>query len=89
MAEGRRIDQWLWFARIVKSRSLAARLVTEGQIRINRVKIGKPGKDVSPGDVITAAVHGQIRVLRVLAIGARRGPALEAQGLYEEIAGEA
>jgi ribosome-associated heat shock protein Hsp15 len=85
MPDARRIDQWLFFARIVKSRSLAQKLVEAGHVRINRAKVLKPGHDVKPGDVITAAVHDHVRVLKVLAPGARRGPAPEAQGLYEEV----
>ena len=85
MSEARRIDQWLWFARIVKSRSQAQRLIAEGQVRINRVKVDKPGKEIAPGDFITAFVHERIRVLKVVASGNRRGPATEAQSLYEEV----
>ena len=84
MGETRRIDQWLWFARIVKSRSEAQRLIAEGGVRINRVKIEKPGKDVAAGDVVTAMVHDRLRVLKVKGTGKRRGPAAEALTLYEE-----
>lgn len=87
MGGARRIDQWLWFARIVKSRSEAQRLIAAGHVRINRTKIEKPGKDVAPGDVITAMVHDRPRVLRVLSPGWRRGPAAEALTLYEELSG--
>lgn len=85
MAEARRIDQWLFFARIVKSRSLAQKLVEAGHVRINKVKTLKPGHDVKPGDVLTVAVHGTVQVLKVLDPGARRGPPGEAQGMYEAV----
>ena len=80
-----RIDKWLWHARITKTRTLAARLVDEGQVRINRRKITKSSQEVGAGDVVTIAVHERIRVLKVLAAGVRRGPPSEAQTLYEEI----
>ena len=80
-----RIDKWLWHARITKTRSLAAKLVETGQVRVNHRKILKPAHDVGPGDVVTVAVHDAIRVLRVIAPGVRRGPAPEARQLFEEI----
>jgi ribosome-associated heat shock protein Hsp15 len=80
-----RIDKWLWHARITKTRSLAARLVETGQVRVNHRKIAKPAQDVGPGDVITIAIHNDIRVLKVTAPGIRRGPAPEARQLFEEI----
>jgi ribosome-associated heat shock protein Hsp15 len=80
-----RLDKWLWHARLVKSRTLAGRLVTEGKVRVNREKVIKPAYSVKPGDVITAAVHARVRVLKVLHLGARRGPASEAQTLYEDL----
>ncbi|WP_119392866.1 RNA-binding S4 domain-containing protein [Taklimakanibacter lacteus] len=81
-----RIDKWLWFARLVKTRSLAAAIVSRGQVRLNKVKLGKPSHEVGPGDVLTLALHGRVRVIQVLAIGSRRGPASEAQTLYQDIA---
>jgi len=86
MPESRqRIDKWLWFARIVKTRVLAAALVSDSQVRVNRVRITKPGYDVSVGDVLTISVAGRVRVLKILACAARRGPASEAQLLYEDM----
>jgi ribosome-associated heat shock protein Hsp15 len=82
-----RIDKWLWFARFVKTRPLAAAIVSQGQVRLNKVKVGKPSHEVGPGDVLTLAMHGRVRVIKVLAIATRRGPASEAQTLYEDIAG--
>ncbi|MFM1814424.1 MAG: hypothetical protein RLZ98_1119 [Pseudomonadota bacterium] len=80
-----RIDRWLWFIRAVKSRTLAAGLVGDGKVRINRVKIDKPSHAVKPGDVITLALRGKIRVIEVVAVGTRRGPASEAAGLFAEL----
>ncbi|WP_417767101.1 RNA-binding S4 domain-containing protein [Stappia sp.] len=80
-----RLDKWLWFARIVKSRSLAQKLVGGGHVRVNRDKTTAPAKLVRAGDVLTIAVAGHVRLLRVKAPGARRGPAPEAQQLYEDL----
>lgn len=79
-----RIDKWLWFARVVKTRTLAAGLVHGGKVRINRVKIDKPSHTCRAGDVITVAAGSRVRVLKVLAPGHRRGPASEAQLLFED-----
>lgn len=80
-----RVDKWLWFARVVKSRSLAQKLVAGGHVRINRDKTTTPSKTVRAGDVLTVAVAGRILVLKVRLPGTRRGPAPEAQTLYELI----
>lgn len=77
-----RLDKWLWFARVVKSRTLAASLVEDGKVRLNRERTTKPSQAVRVGDVLTIAVGPRIRVLEVAAIGSRRGPASEAQALY-------
>ena len=81
-----RIDKWLWFSRIVKTRSLATRLVVAGKVRINRIKCTKPSQSVQIDDVVTAAIGPNIRVLKVLAPGVRRGPAPQARLLYEDLA---
>lgn len=80
-----RLDKWLWYARVTKTRSLAAALVERGRIRVNRVRTQKPSHTIKPGDVITASVQRNVRVLKVLQAGTRRGPATEAQGLYEDL----
>ena len=82
-----RVDKWLWFARLVKSRTLAAAIMSQGQVRLNKVKLGKPSHEVGPGDILTLAIHGRVRVVKIMAIGARRGPASEAQTLYQDMAG--
>jgi len=85
VAGSQRLDKWLWYARVAKSRTLAAALVTGGKIRVNRTRALKPSQLVKPGDVITAGAHKNVRILRVKAPGTRRGPPAEAQALYEEL----
>lgn len=77
-----RIDRWLWFARFVKSRALAQRMVIGGKVRVNHVKLTKPSQTVTPGDIVSFMSHDRINAVRVLAIGERRGPAPEARLLY-------
>jgi len=79
-----RIDRWLWFARFVKTRALAQRLVLGGKVRVNRTKLTRPAQTVSPGDVVSFLAHNTITVVQVLDVGERRGPAGEARLLYCE-----
>ena len=81
-----RLDQWLWFARFVKTRSLGARLCTAGAVAINGVPVRKPNQSVRVGDVVVLPQGGWRLTVRVLALGTRRGPATEARSLYEEAA---
>lgn len=85
MAGSQRIDKWLFFARVVKSRSLAAKLVQSGAVRVNAVKIDQPAVLVKPGDGLTISLERKVLVYRVLAEGTRRGPAEEARTLYEDL----
>lgn len=80
-----RLDKWLWFARFFKTRGLAAKLCNAGQIRCSGVVVGKAHHAVRPGDVLTFAQGRHIRVIRIVALGSRRGPAPEAQALYEDL----
>lgn len=80
-----RLDKWLWHARFFKTRSLAAKQVSGGHVRVNGNKVLKPAQQVGPGDVLTFAQANVIRVVKVLALGDRRGPAPEAQGLYHDM----
>ncbi|MCP9229465.1 MULTISPECIES: RNA-binding S4 domain-containing protein [unclassified Mesorhizobium] len=80
-----RIDKWLFFSRAVKSRTLAARLVVAGRVRINRDKAAQASDAVRPGDVLTITLERRIFVWKVLGTGVRRGPAEEARLLYEDM----
>ena len=87
-ADRQRIDKWLWFARLVKTRTLAQKLVLSGDVRVNREKIGAASQLVRAGDVLTVIGPRGVRVLKVLAPGTRRGPAPEARLLYEDLTPE-
>ena len=80
-----RIDKWLWHARFFKTRSLAAKVVSGGKLRVNGQPISKPAYMVSALDVLTFPQADTVRVIKVLALGERRGPAPEAQQLYEDL----
>ena len=80
-----RIDKWLWYARVTKSRSLAQKLATSGHVRINKDKISSASKSVRVGDVLTIALERKILVLKIAALGSRRGPYEEARTLYEDL----
>ncbi|WP_170332844.1 RNA-binding S4 domain-containing protein [Ruegeria arenilitoris] len=77
-----RIDKWLWQARFFKTRSLAAKQVSGGHVRVNGNRVLKPAQAVAPGDVLTFPQGRIVRVVRVEKLGERRGPAPEAQTLY-------
>ena len=83
--ESLRIDKWLWHARFVKSRSLAARLCTSAGIRVGGTPIRKAHYALKVGDVLTFPLGPHIRVIKVLALGDRRGPASEARTLYDDL----
>ncbi len=84
-AASQRLDKWLWFARIVKSRTLAAEVVTHGKVRLNRTRVVKASQAVRAGDVLTIALRGRVHVLKVMAEGTRRGPPTEARQLYKDL----
>ena len=86
MTEHLRIDKWLWHARFYKTRALAQSAATSGRIRRNGIRIEKAGSEVKPGDVLTLVRGREVLAVRILACGARRGPAKEAQALYEIVA---
>jgi ribosome-associated heat shock protein Hsp15 len=85
VVELQRLDKWLWYARISKTRTSAALLVQSGKVRVNRLRAVKASQTVRPGDVLTIALRGKVRVLKVVSAGVRRGPAPEAQALYEPV----
>jgi ribosome-associated heat shock protein Hsp15 len=80
-----RLDKWLWYARFFKTRGLSAKQVNAGHVRVNSAKVAKPAHAVGPGDVLTFAQGREVRVVRIVAVGKRRGPAPEAQALYEDL----
>ena len=80
-----RLDKWLWYARFFKTRSLAAKACAAHRLRINGEVVSKSHATVKPGDVLTFPLRSDIRVIEVLALGRRRGPAPEAQGLYDAL----
>ena len=80
-----RLDKWFWYARFIKSRSLATKLCNSGKVRVNGNLIKKAHQSVTPGDVLTFSVGPNIRVIKIIKLGNRRGPAKEAQALYEDL----
>ncbi|PVA12111.1 RNA-binding protein S4 [Pelagivirga sediminicola] len=80
-----RLDKWLWQARFFKTRGLAAAVVKGGHLRVNSNRAGKASQLVRPGDVLTFPQSRVVRVVRIVAIGTRRGPAPEAQALYDDL----
>jgi ribosome-associated heat shock protein Hsp15 len=90
VSETQRLDKWLWQARFYKSRGLAQRMCAAGKIRINSQRIRKAHYALKAGDILTIPQGSRIRVVRILAMPERRGPAPEARLCYEDIeAGEA
>jgi ribosome-associated heat shock protein Hsp15 len=85
MADRIRIDKWLWHARFYKTRVLAQAAAASGVIRLNGRRVEKASAEVRPGDLITLPRGRDVGVVRVLACGERRGPASEAQTLYETV----
>jgi ribosome-associated heat shock protein Hsp15 len=80
-----RLDKWLWHARFAKTRSLAARMCGSGLIRTAGAPVTKASHTVRPGDILTFPLGRHIRVIKVVALGVRRGPAPEARTLYEDL----
>ncbi len=80
-----RLDKWLWFARFFKTRSLATEMCVQGKVRVDGAVVTKAHFAVRPGQVLTFVQGRHVRVVKVLAAGTRRGPASEAQTLYEDL----
>jgi len=78
-----RLDKWLFHARFYRTRPLAQAAASAGKVRLNGARVDKPGHAIKPGDVLTFGRGAQILAVRVLALAERRGPASEAQKLYE------
>ena len=85
MADSLRLDKFLWFTRIVKTRALAQAMAEQGRIRIGGRVVDRAHCPVRVGDVLSFAQRGAVRVLRIEALPARRGPPAEARALYTEI----
>ncbi len=83
-----RLDKFLWFARIVKTRPLAQDLAEQGRLRLNGRVVVQAHAPVHIGDVLAFAQRGMVRVLRIDALPARRGPPAAAQTLYCELTSE-
>ena len=84
-SSSQRLDQWLCFSRLTKSRSLAQALIERGKVRVNRDKATRTSHVLKAGDVVTISLGPKVRILTVKSFGVRRGPACEAQTLYEEL----
>ena len=80
-----RLDKWIWFARLAKTRTLSAKLVASGFVRVNGQRVETPAKPLAIGDVVTVALGRTTLVLRVEGLGSRRGPAEEARTLYTDL----
>ena len=80
-----RIDKWLWHARVVRTRSAAASLATEGQVRLNGERVTAASRPVKPGDVVTVALDRVVRVMKVTGFAERRGDAEAARVLYQDL----
>jgi ribosome-associated heat shock protein Hsp15 len=90
MSEGgeetwQRLDVFLFFARFCKTRAVAGALIEKGSVRINRLPTIKPHARLRPDDVLTLALPNRVLVVRVVALAKRRGSAVEARKLYEEV----
>ena len=80
-----RLDKWLFFARFFKTRGLSSKQIQAGHVRVNATKVLKPATSISIGQVLTVVQRRTVRVVEVLALGHRRGPASEAQLLYRDL----
>jgi ribosomal 50S subunit-recycling heat shock protein len=89
--ESVRADVWLWRARFCKTRTLAARLIDEGRVRLTRAgqetRLDKPARAVKAGDALVFAIAGRVHAVKIEALGVRRGPPAEAQALYSALDG--
>ena len=88
MSETLRIDKWLWHARFFKTRTLAAKVVSAGHVRVNAERVKKPSTNIKTGDGLSFMQGRQLRIVSISALGDRRGPAAEAQTLYKDLTPE-
>ncbi len=80
-----RLDKWLWFARVVKTRAIAQELAESGHVRVNGQRTVSASRAIRIGDVLTIALPSRVKVLKVTDVAERRGPASDAVHLYEEL----
>jgi ribosome-associated heat shock protein Hsp15 len=80
-----RIDRFLYFIRLVKSRTLAQAIIDNGHVRVDGRRVEKSSEEVRAGSIVALPLRGQVRILRVVGLPARRGPASEARSCYEEL----
>ncbi len=85
---GQRLDVWLWYARITKSRTLAKALIEKGKVRVNRERTVKSAQILRLGDAVTISLGPRVRILKVEGFGTRRGPSTEAATLYRDLTPE-
>ena len=80
-----RVDRFLFFIRLVKSRTLAQAVIDEGHVRIDGRRVDKSSEEVRSGSIVALPLHGRVHILKVLRLPDRRGPAAEARLCYEEL----
>ena len=84
-ALSRRLDKWLWCARVTRSRTGAQALIAAGHVRVNRARIKRVSHELKVGDILTVIAGSRVRVMKVAGFSARRGPAAAARILYEDM----
>ena len=85
MADEQRLDRFLWYARLAKTRSAAQTIARDGHLRIDGRPVDRAHAPIRPGQVLSFPLHGRVRVLRILTLPKRRGPPADARALYEEL----
>lgn len=84
-ADRQRVDKWLWHARIVRTRNAAAALAESGLVRLNGSRIAAASRPVRSGDVLTIALDGGVKLVKVVSFAERRGSAAAARALYQDL----
>ena len=85
MADEQRLDRFLWYARLAKTRSAAQAIARDGHLRIDGRPVDRAHAPIRPGQVLSFPLRGRVRVLRILALPERRGPPAEARALYDDL----
>lgn len=86
MADKERLDKWLWHARFFKTRALSQSVIEKGHVRVNSIKVKKVSTMIAVGDVLTFVQAGHVRIIEVCGFAEKRGPAREAQQMYQDLA---